>query len=152
MWRDQTGEKPDLVTLPYAENPRYCPVRLLDRWLELAQITTGPVFRGVHRHNTVLDGRLTPGAANTVVKDAVRATFYAEGLRDAEDDPALSEAVADYSAHSLRVGFVTYAKRYRGASTDLVQTQTRHRSADSVNTYTRIDDIWRHNAATNLGL
>lgn len=64
MWRDQTGEKPDLVTLPYAENPRYCPVRLLDRWLELAQITTGPVFRGVHRHNTVLDGRLTPGAAN----------------------------------------------------------------------------------------
>jgi len=32
------------------------------------------------------------------------------------------------------------------------RVSSRHQSAASVDIYTRTDDIWKHNAATNLGL
>ena len=145
---NQEGTRTHLVALPYARSPNYCPVRLLDAWIDLAHISSGPVFRGVHRANTVLPGRLTPGAANTAVKNAIRTVLASQGLAG----DALDAAVLRYSAHSLRAGFVTYAKIYRGANTDQVKLQSRHRSADSVDLYTRTDDIWTNNAATNLGL
>ncbi len=57
----------------------------------------------------------------------------------------------DYSAHSLRAGFVTYA-HLRGATDRAIAHQTRHRSLTSVGTYIRVHTAWEDNAATQIGL
>lgn len=132
---NQTGLEPELVVLPYSASPARCPVRLLDAWLELADITNGAVFRGITKSNKVRDQRLHPESVNDIVQAAVARA----GI---DSDP--------YSAHSLRAGFVTHSHR-RGASDRAIAHQTRHRSLESVGQYVRIDEAWDDNAATQLG-
>ena len=95
------------------------------------------MFRAVSKGNRALDRRLTPAAVNDILRTAV----VAAGLDNPEQ----------YSAHSLRAGFVTYA-HIRGASDHAIAHQTRHRSLTSVGTYIRTDTAWDDNAATQLGL
>jgi integrase len=44
--------------LPYGSNPTTCPVRTLTAWLSAAEISDGPIFRPVNRHDQVQPGRL----------------------------------------------------------------------------------------------
>ena len=134
---NQRGGTHELVVLPRAANPTRCPVTALQTWLQLAGTTDGPVFRAVSKGNRALDRRLTPAAVNDILRTAV----VAAGLDNPEQ----------YSAHSLRAGFVTYA-HIRGASDHAIAHQTRHRSLTSVGTYIRTDTAWDDNAATQLGL
>jgi integrase len=57
----------------------------------------------------------------------------------------------NYSAHSLRAGFVTYAHS-RGANDHAIAHQTRHKSLATLTTYIRTQTVWDDNAATSLGL
>jgi integrase len=132
---NQTGEQTELVAIPRAVRPDRCPVQTLRRWLDLAEITEGPVFRRVTKGNRAGTAALNPESANTLIQTAVRRA----GL-----DPT------PYSAHSLRAGFVTYAHR-RGASDRAIAHQTRHRSLATLGQYIRIDETWEDNAATQLG-
>lgn len=133
---NQTGQAVELVVLPRAGNPARCPVRAMRRWLELAGITEGPVFRPVGKGNRVTARGLHPESVNNVVQQAVARA----GI-----DPTR------YSAHSLRAGFVTYA-HLRGASDRAIAHQTRHRSLATIGTYVRVHQAWVDNAATGLGL
>lgn len=132
---NQTGEQTELVAIPRAARAERCPVQTLRRWLELAGITSGPVFRRVTKGNRAGTAGLNPESANVLIQTAVRRA----GL-----DPS------PYSAHSLRAGFVTYAHR-RGASDRAIAHQTRHRSLATLGQYIRIDETWEDNAATQLG-
>lgn len=133
---NQSGMYTELVVLPRAGNPKRCPVRALDRWLELAAITEGPVFRRVTKGNRPGAKALNPESINQLVQKAVaRADMKSE----------------DYSAHSLRAGFVTYA-HLRGASDRAIAHQTRHRSLATLGQHVRIHEAWQDNAATQLGL
>lgn len=134
---NQRGDTHELVVLPRAANPARCPVTALHSWLQLAGLTDGPVFRAVSKGNRALDRRLTPAAVNDILQTAVIAANL--------DHPE------QYSAHSLRAGFVTYAHT-RGATDHAIAHQTRHRSLTSVGNYIRIDTAWDDNAATQLGL
>jgi integrase len=133
---NQLGTTPDLVVLPRVARAAHCPVRALDAWLEHVGETTGPLFRPVSRGNRPLARRLDPGAANVLVKRAIERAGY---------------VATDYSAHSLRAGFVTYAHRL-GIADRAIARQTRHRSLASVGIYIRLDDAWEDNAATLLQL
>jgi len=131
----------DAVVLPRSRTPEHCPVVQLNAWIDAAGITQGPIFRGcTPRGNKLASGdrRLTGERINTIVQDALRRTGVDP---DAED----------YSAHSLRAGFVTYASA-RGASDRAIARQTRHRDPTSVAIYTRHQSAWTDNAATQLGL
>jgi integrase len=133
---NQYGDSPELVVLPRAGNRRRCAVHALEEWMELAKITTGPIFRGVTKGNRSSTRPLHPESVNQLVQEAVaRAGF----------DPA------PYSAHSLRAGFVTYA-HLRGASDRAIAHQTRHRSLATLGGYVRVHEAWEDNAATHLGL
>ncbi|GGM09624.1 site-specific integrase [Nakamurella endophytica] len=134
---NQRGDTTELVVLPRATNTARCPVTALQTWLQLAAITDGPVFRAVSKGNRALNRRLAPAAVNDIVQTAVAAA----GIDQPEQ----------YSAHSLRAGFVTYAHT-RGATDHAIAHQTRHRSLTSVGTYIRTDTAWDDNAATQLGL
>jgi integrase len=143
---NQAGEHAELVILPRSANPRRSPVALLQHWLELADITAGPVFRPVTKGNRVLDRRLSADAVNDIVQQAA-----ARAELDDPDQESDVGARGQFSAHSLRAGFVTYAHT-RGATDRAIAHQTRHRSLASVGTYVRIHSAWEDNAATELGL
>jgi site-specific recombinase XerD len=133
---NQEGIEPELVVLPFGPNPARCPVRALQSWAELADVSSGPVFRPVSTGNQALARRLAPHAVNYLVAGAIKRA----GI-----DPL------PYSAHSLRAGFVTYA-HLRGASDRAIAHQTRHRSMATLGQYVRVHEAWQDNAATQLGL
>jgi len=113
-------------------NPGRCPVTALQRWMSLAGVVEGPLFRGVAKNNRPSTQALKPGSINALVQAAItRAGMDA----------------APYSAHSQRAGFVTYA-HLRGASDRAIAHQTRHRSLATLSTYVRVQHAWTDNAAT----
>ena len=136
------------IGIPRGRNRETCPVIALQRWIRLAGITEGPLFRA-HRSRTDGPGprqqrpegragtaRLTPqGIARVVQRAAARI-----GL-----DPA------EFAGHSLRAGFATEAAA-QGASERAIMRQTGHRSVEMVRRYIRDGDRYRDNAATYLGL
>ena len=124
------------VGIPYGSNPETCPVRVLLGWLELAGITTGPLFRSINRHGQVQSGRLGGiDVARVVKKLAERA-----GLDSAK-----------YAGHSLRAGHATSAA-IAGASERSIMNQTGHRSVQMVRRYIRDGSLFRENSAGRLGL
>jgi integrase len=124
------------IGIPYGSNPETCPVRVLQSWMELAGISTGPVFRSISRHGRVQPGRLSGiDVARVVKKLAERA-----GL-----DPA------KYAGHSLRAGHATSAA-IAGASERSIMNQTGHRSVQMVRRYIRDGNLFRENSAGKLGL
>jgi len=120
---DQEGEG-RTVFVPLAKAEERCPVKALQRWLELAGIGAGPLFRPINRHDTVTsDLALTPQSVALIVKSAVAGS---KGL----------EAAKSVSGHSLRAGFVTEAATV-GLQTSAIMGQTGHKSMEMVFRYVR---------------
>jgi len=124
------------IGIPYGSNPETCPVRVLQGWLELAGITTGPLFRSINRHWQVQENRLSDIDVARVIKKLVERA----GL-DA----------AKYAGHSLRAGHATSAA-IAGASERSIMNQTGHRSVQMVRRYIRDGSLFRENSAGKLGL
>jgi integrase len=70
------------------------PVRLMRAWLEHAELTTGPLFRGLRRGNRLRDDRMSTKAVALIVQRLAKGV----GL-----DPRR------FAAHSLRRGHATTA-------------------------------------------
>jgi integrase len=131
---DQEGSS-RRIGVPYGSTELTCPVRALQAWLELAEITKGPVFRAVDRHGNMGD-RLGDHAVARLVKEHA----VLVGL-----DPSR------YAGHSLRAGLATSAAD-GGASDRAIMRQTGHRSAAMINRYVRQGRLFRDNAALLAGL
>ncbi len=132
---DQEGHG-ETVGIPRGTNTDTCPVNALQAWLESAGIKVGPVFRPIDRHANIKDQRLSDRAVALIVK------------RHAE---AAGLDAATYSGHSLRSGLATSAAM-GGASERAIMRQTRHRSLPMVRRYIREGDLFRDNAAAQVGL
>ena len=130
---DQEG-KGRKIGIPYGTSPETCPVRSLRRWLDVAEVTHGPVFRPVGRWGQVSDKRLNGRAVARMVKR------YAErvGL-----DPKR------FAGHSLRSGLATAAAR-AGKSERSIMNQTGHRSVPMVRRYIQEGSLFTENAAAGL--
>lgn len=79
------------IFVPRANGSR-CAVAAVREWLELAQITEGPVFRAVSRSDRVLPGALSPQSVALIVKRAAA---------------RIGANADEFSGHSLRAGFCT---------------------------------------------
>jgi site-specific recombinase XerD len=132
---DQEGAG-EVKGIPYGRKLETCPVRALRAWLEAAGITAGPIFRSVNRHGQVQPGRLSDKAVALVVKRAAEAA----GL-DA----------SRYAGHSLRAGLATSAAAAGVQERDIMR-QTGHRSVNMVRRYIREGELFRSNAAAQVGL
>lgn len=120
---DQEGEG-RTVFVPLAKSDDRCPVRALHAWLELANISEGPLFRQVTRHDLVVgDKALTPQSVALVVKASVRRS---KGI----------DAAKACSSHSLRAGFVTEAAMV-GMQPSVIMGQTGHKSLEMLFRYVR---------------
>lgn len=102
-------------------NQSLCPVRALRRWLDEAEIRSGPVFRPVDRWANVSDQALTDDWVARIVKRTAKLA----GL-----DPD------QYSGHSLRAGFVTSASEAGKDALGIMEV-TGHTSVDTVAEYQR---------------
>jgi site-specific recombinase XerD len=132
---DQTGDG-RRIGIPYGSSPFTCPVRTIQSWLEQAGISTGPLFRAIHRHGQVQIGGLSGiDVARVVKKLATRAGLDA----------------SKFAGHSLRSGHATSAA-IAGASERSIMNQTGHRSTQMVRRYIRDGNLFRENSAGKLGL
>lgn len=109
------------------------------RWPDTALPDEAPLFPALHRTGVL---RSTP-ISGSGVNELLHRRAAAAGL------PA--EVVKGLSGHSFRVGFVTEAAR-AGASGAEIRRQTRHRTPEMVDSYTRGFAPLENNAATKLGL
>ncbi|KAB2766075.1 site-specific integrase [Brucella anthropi] len=95
------------------------PVDALTRWLEVAKIDKGSVFRKIDRWGNVAARALEPSAINRIVK---RRALMA-GLEPGE-----------FSAHGLRSGYLTEAANL-GIPLPEAMEQSRHRSVQQASDY-----------------
>jgi hypothetical protein len=123
-----------VVAIPRVRESPYCPVQAVSDWLVAADITSGAVFRGMHRGDAVGQSRLTAQSVALVIKDLAARV----GL-----DPAR------YAGHSLRSGFLTSAARQR-ASIFKMADQSRHKSLDVLREYVRNEERFEDHAAEGL--
>jgi integrase len=111
------------VFIPYARGTR-CPVKALKNWLELANISTGPLFRPINRHDKVAGGKaLTPQSVALIVKASVRKM-------------AGHDAAKLVAGHSLRAGYCTEAAIV-GLQPYQIREQTGHKSDVTLARYIR---------------
>ena len=95
------------------------PVEALTRWLEVAKIENGSVFRKIDRWGNVSLRALEPSAINRIVKQRAQMA----GLKPEE-----------FSAHGLRSGYLTEAAN-RGIPLPEAMEQSRHRSVQQASDY-----------------
>lgn len=132
---DQEGQG-RTIGIPFGSEVGTCPVRSLRAWLKAGGIESGPVFRPVNRADVVQPARLAPFAVARAVK---------RGARRAGLDPDL------YAGHSLRAGLATSAAA-AGVEERVIAKQTGHRSMAVLRRYIREGELFRDNAAGQVGL
>jgi site-specific recombinase XerD len=109
-----------MVFIPYAQSDR-CPVRALQAWMQIAQISEGFVFRGVSRHDVVSKEGLSPQSVRLIVQGAIERVGGDAKL---------------YSGHSLRSGFCSQAA-VDGWQPWAMMVTTGHRDSRTLDRYIR---------------
>ena len=123
-----------VVAIPRVPGSPYCPVRAVADWMIVAAIAQGPVFRRVHRRDTVGKSRLSPQSVALIIKELAGKVGLDAGR---------------YAGHSLRSGFLTSAARNR-ASIFKMADQSRHKSLDVLREYVRNEERFEDHAAEGL--
>jgi len=130
---DQFGEG-TLKALPYFNNSKYCPVHSMQKWIEIAKITSGPLFRRFTKGSNLSENRLTDQTVALLIK---------EYLKLAGIDSK------NYSGHSLRSGFATSAAE-SGAEERSIMSMTGHKSTEMVRRYIKEANLFKNNALNKI--
>jgi site-specific recombinase XerD len=130
---DQFGEG-SVKGLPYFDNPQYCPVVSIQKWIEISKITSGPMFRRFIKGSKLSENRLTDQTVALIIK---------EYLKLAGIDSK------NYSGHSLRSGFATSAAE-SGAEERSIMAMTGHKSTEMVRRYIKEANLFKNNALNKI--
>jgi integrase len=142
--RSKTNKSGEPEVIPVGRGTILRPVEAVQAWLGAAGITTGPLFREVHRSGSVRhqrarkgqirDGRISAGLVALIVKR--RAAM-------AKLDPG------PLSGHSLRAGFITSAAE-NGANLLKIMDVSRHKSMDVMRGYVRSREMFKDYAGAGI--
>ena len=132
---DQYGEGL-LKGLPYFDNPEYCPVLSIKKWLDFSKINTGPVFRRFNKGSKLSDKRLTDQTVALLIKRYLELA----GINS-----------RNFSGHSLRSGFATSAAE-SGAEERSIMAMTGHKSTEMVRRYIKEANLFKNNALNKIKL
>ena len=130
---DQFGEGM-IKGLPYSENPNYCPVVNLKKWLDISNIKSGPIFRRFSKGSRLTLNRLSDQTVVLLIKKYLK-------LAGKENE--------NYSGHSLRSGFATAAAD-SGADERSIMAMTGHKTTQMVRRYIREANIFKNNALNKV--
>ena len=130
---DQFGEGL-IKALPYFDNPNYCPVKSLQKWLNYSKIDNGPVFRRLNKGSKLTENRLTDQTVAILIKKYLQSS----GIDS-----------KNYSGHSLRSGFATSAAE-SGAEERSIMAMTGHKSTEMVRRYIKEANLFKNNALNKI--
>ena len=130
---DQFGEGM-IKGLPYFTNEYYCPVINLNKWLELSNIKSGPIFRRFSKGSSLTSHRLTDQTVVLLIKNYLNLA----GIEN-----------SNYSGHSLRSGFATVAASF-GADERSIMEMTGHKTTQMVRRYIKEANIFKNNALNKI--
>jgi len=130
---DQFGEGA-VKGLPYFDNSQYCPVLTLQKWIEVSNIKSGPLFRRFSKGLKLTENRLTDQTVALLIKEYLKLA----GI-DSEN----------YSGHSLRSGFATSAAE-SGAEERSIMAMTGHKSTEMVRRYIKEANLFKNNALNKI--
>ena len=130
---DQFGEG-FTKALPYFDSSQYCPVVSMKKWIEISNITSGPLFRRFSKGSRLSNYRLTDQTVALLIK---------EYLKLAGIDSK------NYSGHSLRSGFATSAAE-SGVEERSIMAMTGHKSTDMVRRYIKEANLFKNNALNKI--
>jgi integrase len=133
-----------LVPLPYGRT-ELCPVRALSRWLQVAEVTEGPVFRRIWLPPQVNPdappplpalGReaLTPRSIGRIVQSRATAAGF---------------VARDFGGHSLKRGALTTGMEQNAHPAQLKRLG-RHKSFDMLGEYLEFGDLFENHALTGV--
>ena len=120
--------------LPYFDNNQYCPVRSLQRWIEISEIKSGPLFRRFLKNSNLSENRLTDQTVALLIKKYLKLA----GIDN-----------KNYSGHSLRSGFATSAAE-SGAEERSIMAMTGHKSPEMVRRYIKEANLFKNNALNKI--
>ena len=127
---DQTAEG-QVIAIP---NGKLKIIDALERWLDVAGIVEGAIFRKVTRHGNIGVSALTDQSVSLIVKKyAAKAGLNAD----------------DFAGHSLRSGFTTSAAE-AGANLFKIMDVTRHKSVNTVRTYVSSAEAFKDHAGDSF--
>ena len=132
---DQFGEG-SIKALPYFDDSVYCPVTILQRWLNISKINKGSLFRRFSKGSKLTNDRLTDQTVALLIKDYLNIA----GIDS-----------KNYSGHSLRSGFATSAAE-SGAEERSIMAMTGHKSAEMVRRYIKEANLFKNNALNKIKL
>ena len=130
---DQFGEGM-IKGLPYFNNEIYCPVKNLQKWLEISKIKSGSIFRRFAKGLSLTDKRLTDQSVVLLMKEYL-------SLAGIENK--------NFAGHSLRSGFATVAAE-SGADERSIMAMTGHKTTQMVRRYIREANIFKNNALNKV--
>ena len=130
---DQFG-KGSLKGLPYLDNPKYCPVVSLQKWINISKIDSGSLFRRFSKGSKLTEYRLTDQTVALLIKEYIQLA----GLDS-----------KNYSGHSLRSGFATSAAE-SGAEERSIMAMTGHKSTEMVRRYIKEANLFKNNALSKI--
>lgn len=125
--RSKTDQEAHGESVAILKGRLFCPVAALRLWLDASRITKGPIFRAISREGALSHSRMSDRAVTLIVKRYAILSGMSE---------------INFSAHSLRSGFLTSAAA-NGASIFKMMDLSRHKSIDSLRTYIRDADLFR---------
>jgi integrase len=120
--------------VPHGEGS-LCAVRALKRWLEVAGIETGYIFRSIKKGDKLQDMPLSGSAVNIILKSRAHNT----GLTH----------INLISSHSLRRGLTTSASQTHASLTSLIR-QGRWKQSNTVMEYIDAAERFNDNVATKV--
>ena len=130
---DQFGEG-SIKALPYFEESIYCPVTILQRWLNISKISKGALFRRFSKGSILTSYRLTDQTVALLIKKYLNMAGV-----DSEN----------YSGHSLRSGFATSAAE-AGVEERNIMAMTGHKSTEMVRRYIKEANLFKNNALKKI--
>ena len=139
---DQTGEG-RMIFLP-ATGDKYCPVKSLTHWLEIAMIDKGPLFYKINKSNTI--EKYTMNYKNQKV--SLNDTSFVLILKKRASSAGLDNC-DKISGHSLRIGSITQA-RMNGVPTYEIMAQSGHKTTQMIDRYTKLSNIKETSAAKKI--
>ncbi len=132
---DQFGEGM-IKALPYFSNEIYCPVKNLQKWLEISKIKSGPIFRRFSKGLLLTEKRLTDQTVVLLMKEYLNLA----GIEN-----------KNYAGHSLRSGFATVAAE-SGADERSIMAMTGHKTTQMVRRYIREANLFKNNALRKINI
>ena len=130
---DQFGEG-SVKGLPYFDNAQYCPVLSLKNWIQVSNISSGPLFRRFSKGSKLSENRLTDQTVALLIKKYLNLA----GIDN-----------KNYSGHSLRSGFATSAAE-SGAEERSIMAMTGHKSTEMVRRYIKEANLFKNNALNKI--